>query len=106
MAKMRFRRNSWAILGAAGLFILLGLPGCAGPPPLPPLGVGQVEPLAVTPDAAREAQCQRHYQEAVRICEDLYNCPDATHYRDEAWRRQCLEQARMQYESCLSAQGR
>jgi hypothetical protein len=65
-----------------------------------------VEPRFAAPDPAAVAQCERHFKEAVRVCEDLYSSPDSDHYKDDAWRQKCLEQAKVQYESCLTYGGR
>jgi hypothetical protein len=92
----------------AGLLVVLGLAACAGPPVIPGegRGGGRVEARTVTPDPAWVAQCERHFKEAVRVCHDLYNCRDSSHYHDDAWRQKCLDQARMQYDNCLKYGGR
>jgi hypothetical protein len=92
----------------AGLLVILGLAACAGPPVTPGegRGWGRVEARAVTPDPACVARCERHFKEAVRVCHDLYNSPDSSHYHDDAWRQKCLDQARMQYDNCLKYCGR
>jgi hypothetical protein len=101
------QRRFW-VRGLAGLILALGLAGCAGQAVVPEgaKGWGRIESRTVTPDPECLARCERNYREALRICRDFYNSPDSGRYHDEVWRRQFLEQARMQYENCRSYCGR
>ena len=90
-----------------GVLLFLLLAACAGPPAGPgDRDWGRVESAGATADPACVARCERHFKEALRACDDLYRSPDSAHYRDDAWRQQCLDQAKMQYESCLAYCGR
>jgi hypothetical protein len=96
------------LIRLAGFILILGLAACSGLPVTPEegRGWGRVEPQAVTPDPACLARCERHFKEAVKVCQDLYNCQDSSRYHDDAWRQKCLDQAKMQYDSCLAYCGR
>jgi hypothetical protein len=97
----------WGTIRYGVLLLALGLAACAGPPVAPGnQGWARVEPRSATPDRERATRCEQHFKEAVRVCDDLYNSPDSDHYRDDAWRQKCLEQAKEQYESCLTYGGR
>jgi hypothetical protein len=71
----------WGTIRYGVLLLALGLAACAGPPGAPAnQGWARVEPRSAT--------------------------PDSDHYRDDTWRQKCLEQAKEQYESCLTYGGR
>lgn len=99
-AKLRHSNLGWAIL-----LITTGALACApqpGPPPVESPGPTTISIVPRKPDPECVARCQKHLEEALRVCDDLFNSPRSQHHKDQEWRRQCLEQAKTQYDICVS----
>lgn len=47
-------------------------------------------------------ECKRRNRERVEICNDLFNSPGSVYYHDTKWHKQCLENARTEYDNCKS----
>lgn len=56
--------------------------------------------LLAAPDCVKE--CQQRHRDKVKLCDDLFNSPGSAHYHDTRWHKDCLEQAKNEYDSCLS----
>jgi hypothetical protein len=85
------------------LLLALGVASCAvqSPPPArEPVASVSLEPRK--PDPVCVARCKRHLEEALKVCDDLFNSPRSQHYKDQEWRRQCQEQAKTQYDICVN----
>lgn len=96
-------RLRFLFVSAIALLIALGLAACATTPapPVETRGWARIETLKLTPSPACAARCERRYKQAVQICHYLYNAPESARYHDDHWYQNCLEQAKMQYQSCL-----
>jgi hypothetical protein len=52
------------------------------------------------PDCAKE--CNQRLKDKTKICDDLFNSTGSAHYHDTRWHKECLDNAKSEYDSCLS----
>ena len=48
------------------------------------------------------AECKQRHRDKIKICDDLVNSSGSVYYRDTVWHKQCLEEARTEFDNCLS----
>lgn len=53
-------------------------------------------------DPSWVSECQNRLREKVEICDDLFNSEGSVYYRDTVWHRECLANARTEFDNCLS----
>ncbi len=58
--------------------------------------------LAALPASDCVKDCQRRHQDKVKICDDLFNSPGSAYYHNTQWHRDCLDQAKTEFDNCLS----
>lgn len=58
------------------------------------------------PASARDetciAECKQRHRDKIEICDDLVNSSGSVYYRNTVWHRQCLQEARTEFDNCLS----
>ncbi len=47
-------------------------------------------------------ECQQRNRDKVRICDDLFNSQGSAHYHNTEWHKDCLAQAKTEFDNCLS----
>lgn len=62
--------------------------------------------FSVHPALARDekciAECKQRHRDKIEICDDLVNSSGSVYYRDTVWHKQCLGEARTEFDNCLS----
>jgi len=53
-------------------------------------------------DPACVKECQRRLLEKVKICNSLFNSSGSVYYHDTQWHSKCLQNAKDEYDNCLS----
>jgi len=48
------------------------------------------------------AECKQRHRDKIEICDDLVNSSGSVYYRNTVWHRQCLQEARTEFDNCLS----
>jgi hypothetical protein len=58
--------------------------------------------LAALPASDCVKDCQRRHQDKVKICDDLFNSTGSAYYHNTQWHRDCLDQAKTEFDNCIS----
>jgi hypothetical protein len=57
---------------------------------------------AALPASDCTKECQRRYKDKITICDDLFNSSGSAHYHNTQWHKECLDQAKTEFDNCLS----
>jgi hypothetical protein len=52
------------------------------------------------PDCVQE--CQQKNRDDVKTCDKLFNSPGSVYYHDTKWHKGCLDQAKTNFDNCMS----
>src|ERR1041384_5159163 len=58
-------------------------------------------PKAATVDCVGD--CKQRLRDKTAVCNDLYESKGSAHYHDTQWHKECLANAKSEYDSCLAA---
>lgn len=68
-------------------------------------GVNQANPekiLLAERDENRIEECKQRHRDRIEICDKLVNSKGSVYYRDTIWHKQCLDNARVEFDNCMS----
>jgi hypothetical protein len=68
-------------------------------------GINQANPekaLVAARDEKCINECKQRHRDKIEICDDLVNSSGSVYYRDTKWHKQCLNNARVEFDNCMS----